>query len=81
MPSITDTTGYPPRPSEACMRILFRRADDPAARAEFDAAYRAEILAAGFDPDFQNHRPAARADDTSSRGQGKDYALPRGDRD
>ncbi|MGU3409153.1 hypothetical protein ACLBWP_03515 [Microbacterium sp. M1A1_1b] len=80
MPSITDTTGYPPRPSDACMRILYGRGNDSKARAEFDAAYRAEIIAAGFDPDFRSHQPATRTDE-SSRGQGKDYALPRGDRD
>lgn len=80
MTGITDTTGYPPRPSDDCMRILFGRHDDPKARAEFNAAYRAEIVAAGFDPDFQNYRPSPRIDEPV-RGQGKDYALPPGDRD
>jgi hypothetical protein len=81
MPSITDTTGYPPGPSRACMDILVGRHNDPAARAEFEATYRAEIIAAGYDPDFHNHRPAPRIADAAVRGQGKDYALPRGDRD
>ena len=80
MRPITDTTGYPPRPSDDCMRILFGRTGDPQAQAEFDAAYRAEIIAAGFEPDFHHHRPAPRIDE-AVRGQGKDYALPRGDRD
>lgn len=81
MAAITDTSGYPPRPSDACMAILRGRANDPQALAEFNAAYRDEILAAGFNPDFRTHRPAPRIDTDSVRGQGKDYALPRGDRD
>jgi hypothetical protein len=76
---VTDTTGYPPRPSDACMAILVGRHDDPTARAEFKAAYRAEIIAAGYDPDFGT-RPTQTAPEPV-RGQGKDYALPRGDRD
>jgi len=77
---VTDTTGYPPRPSDACMAILIGRHDDPKARAEFKAAYRDEIIAAGFDPDFGTRRTSPVALEPV-RGQGKDYALPRGDRD
>lgn len=80
MSTLADTTGYPPGPSRSCMDILCGRNDDPTALAEFEAAYRAEIIAAGYDPDFRTHRPSPRSHDPV-RGQGKDYALPRGDRD
>jgi hypothetical protein len=80
MSPLADTTGYPPRPSDECMAILRGRHTDPQALAEFRAAYRAEIIAAGFDPDFHTHQPTPRTASDTDRGQGKDYALPRGDR-
>lgn len=66
-----------PAPSRPVMDLLIGRANDPAAVAEFEAAYAAELAQAGLTPAAGvPYTPyAASVEQARHHGQGKDYAF------